>query len=90
VNGHQKKGIWRAITKKMWPLGVHSRQNAQCHKRLEDLRRWAQKITEAQLRLSSQCCLGARRAMTPIMARILAVAYLELAGHLRAAQQPQG
>ncbi|KAJ1127635.1 hypothetical protein NDU88_006031 [Pleurodeles waltl] len=39
---------------------------------------------------ASQRGRGARRTMTPLMFRILAVAYPELDGRLRASQQPQG
>ncbi|KAJ1163001.1 hypothetical protein NDU88_003464 [Pleurodeles waltl] len=39
---------------------------------------------------ASQVGRGAHCTMTPLMFRILAVAYPELDGHLRASQQPQG
>ncbi|KAJ1211087.1 hypothetical protein NDU88_006449 [Pleurodeles waltl] len=45
---------------------------------------------EAQLGMASQRGRGARRTMTPLMFRILAVAYPELDGRLRASQQTQG
>ncbi|KAJ1213112.1 hypothetical protein NDU88_000751 [Pleurodeles waltl] len=40
--------------------------------------------------MASQRGRGARRTLTPLMARILVVAYPELDGHLRASQQSQG
>ncbi|KAJ1212260.1 hypothetical protein NDU88_007567 [Pleurodeles waltl] len=43
----------------------------------------------AQLRMASQRGRGARRTMTPLMFRILAVAYPELDGCLRTSQQTQ-
>ncbi|KAJ1174213.1 hypothetical protein NDU88_006035 [Pleurodeles waltl] len=61
-----------------------------CRKRWEDLRRWARKISEAQLGKSSQCGRGARRALTPLMRMILVVAYPVLDGRLKAAHQSQG
>ncbi|KAJ1173998.1 hypothetical protein NDU88_005822 [Pleurodeles waltl] len=45
---------------------------------------------EAQLGMASQLGRGARRTMTSLMSRVLAVAYPELDGRLRASQQPQG
>ncbi|KAJ1170953.1 hypothetical protein NDU88_002824, partial [Pleurodeles waltl] len=51
-----------------------------CCKRWEDLCRWSKKTAEAQLGLASQRGRGARRTMTPLMYRILAVAYPELDG----------
>ncbi|KAJ1215303.1 hypothetical protein NDU88_002912 [Pleurodeles waltl] len=81
VSAHQKKGIWRAIVKEVRTLGVYHRL---------DLRRWTKKTAEAQLGFASQSGRGARRTMTPLMFRILAVAYPELSGRLRASQQPQG
>ncbi|KAJ1101543.1 hypothetical protein NDU88_006610 [Pleurodeles waltl] len=56
----------------------------------EDLGRWARKIGESQLGKSSQRGRGARRALTPLMQQILAVAYPDLDGSLKAAQQSQG
>ncbi|KAJ1185458.1 hypothetical protein NDU88_002250 [Pleurodeles waltl] len=90
VSAHQKKGIWRAIAKGVRTLGVYHRQSTHCRKRWEDLRRWSKKTGEAQLGMASQYGRGARRTMTPLMYRILAVAYPELDGRLRASQQPQG
>ncbi|KAJ1217625.1 hypothetical protein NDU88_005218 [Pleurodeles waltl] len=85
-----KKGIWRAIAKDVRTLGVYCRWSTHCHKRLEDLRCWARKTAEAQLGMASQRGRGTRRTLTTLMARMLAVAYLELDGRLRASQQPQG
>ncbi|KAJ1163756.1 hypothetical protein NDU88_004209 [Pleurodeles waltl] len=59
-------------------------------KRWEDLRHWARKTCEGQLGKSSQRGKGARRAVTPLMRRILAVAYPDLDGRLKAAKQTQG
>ncbi|KAJ1094124.1 hypothetical protein NDU88_007208 [Pleurodeles waltl] len=61
-----------------------------CRKRWEDIRRCSKKTAEAQLGMASQRGRGARRTMTPLMFRILAVAYPELDGHLRTSQQTQG
>ncbi|KAJ1208057.1 hypothetical protein NDU88_003447 [Pleurodeles waltl] len=80
VSAHQKKGIWRAIAKDIRTLGVYHGRSTHCRKRWEDLRRWSKKTAEAQLGMASQCGRGARRTMTPLMFRILAVAYLELDG----------
>ncbi|KAJ1150623.1 hypothetical protein NDU88_003413 [Pleurodeles waltl] len=90
VSAHQKKGIWRAITKELRTLGVCHRRSTHCRKRWEDLCRWTKKMAEAQLGMVSQRGRGARHTMTPLMYRILAVAYPELDGHLRASKQPQG
>ncbi|KAJ1201557.1 hypothetical protein NDU88_005365 [Pleurodeles waltl] len=49
VSAHQKKGLWRAITKVVRTLGVYARRITHCRKRLEDLRCWAWKTAEAQL-----------------------------------------
>ncbi|KAJ1115114.1 hypothetical protein NDU88_003340, partial [Pleurodeles waltl] len=89
VSAHQRKDIWRAITKDVRTLGVHQRRSTHCRKRWEDIRRWS-KTAEAQLGMASQRGRGARRTMTPLMFRILAVAYPDLDGRLRASQQPQG
>ncbi|KAJ1176165.1 hypothetical protein NDU88_001448 [Pleurodeles waltl] len=90
VSAHQKKAIWRAIAKDIRTLGVYHRRSTHCRKRWEDLCRWSKKMAEAQLGMASQRGRGARRTMTPLMFRILAVAYPELDGRLRASQQPQG
>ncbi|KAJ1204287.1 hypothetical protein NDU88_008068 [Pleurodeles waltl] len=71
-------------------LVVHHRWSTHCRKRWEDICRWSKKTAEAQLGMASQCGRGARRTMTPLMFRILAVVYPELDGRLRASQQPQG
>ncbi|KAJ1183594.1 hypothetical protein NDU88_000411 [Pleurodeles waltl] len=47
-------------------------------------------MVEAQLGMASQRGRGACRTLTSLMARILAVAYPELDGRLRASKQPQG
>ncbi|KAJ1187289.1 hypothetical protein NDU88_004066 [Pleurodeles waltl] len=90
VSAHQKKDIWRAIAKDVRTLGVHHRWSTHCRKRWEDIRRWSKKTAEAQLGMASQRGRGARRTMTPLMFRILAVAYPKLYGRLRASQQTQG
>ncbi|KAJ1202522.1 hypothetical protein NDU88_006321 [Pleurodeles waltl] len=90
VSAHQKKDIWRAIAKEVRTLGVYHRRSTHCQKRWEDIRRWSKKTAEAQLEMDSQRGRGARRTMTPLVFRILAVAYPELDGRLRASQQPQG
>ncbi|KAJ1217186.1 hypothetical protein NDU88_004781 [Pleurodeles waltl] len=90
VSAHQKKGIWRFIAKDVWILGVYHRRNTHCCKRWDNLCRWSKKTAEAQLGMASQRGRGARCTMTPLMFWILAMTYLELDGHLRASQQPQG
>ncbi|KAJ1127201.1 hypothetical protein NDU88_005604 [Pleurodeles waltl] len=89
VSTHQKKGIWRAISKDVRTLGVYGRRSAHCRKR-KDMRPWAWKTAEAQLGMASQQGRGARRTLTPLMACILAVAYPEMDECLGASQQPQG
>ncbi|KAJ1201472.1 hypothetical protein NDU88_005281, partial [Pleurodeles waltl] len=89
VSAHQKD-IWRAIGKEVRTLGIYHRQSTHCRKKWEDIRRWSKKTAEAQLGMASQRGRGARRTMTPLMFRILAVVYPELDGRLRASQQPQG
>ncbi|KAJ1164495.1 hypothetical protein NDU88_004932 [Pleurodeles waltl] len=90
VSAHQKKDIWGAIDKEVRTLEVYHRRSTHCRKRWEDIRSWSKKMAEAQLGMASQRGRGARRTMTPLMFRILAVAYPELDGRLRASQQPQG
>ncbi|KAJ1091383.1 hypothetical protein NDU88_004509 [Pleurodeles waltl] len=90
VSAHQKKDIWSAIAKDVQTLGVYHRRSTDCRKRWEDIRRWSKKTAEAQLGMASQCGRGACHNMTPLMFRILAVAYPELDGRLRASQQTQG
>ncbi|KAJ1129374.1 hypothetical protein NDU88_007745 [Pleurodeles waltl] len=90
VSAHQKKDIWRAIAKDVGTLGVHQRQRTHCRKRCEDIRSWTKKTAEAQVGMASQRGRGAHRTMTPLMFRILAVAYPELEGRMRASQQTQG
>ncbi|KAJ1206959.1 hypothetical protein NDU88_002352 [Pleurodeles waltl] len=90
VSAHKKKGIWRAIAKEVQTLGVYHRRSTHLRKRWEDLCRWSKKTAEAQLRMASQRGRGVRRTMIPLMFRILAMAYPELDGRLRASQQPQG
>ncbi|KAJ1092738.1 hypothetical protein NDU88_005848 [Pleurodeles waltl] len=85
----QKNDIWRAIAKDVRTLGVHQRRGTHGRKRWEDIRRWSKKTSEAQLGMASQHGRGARRTMTPLMFRILAVAYPELDGRLTASQQTQ-
>ncbi|KAJ1207346.1 hypothetical protein NDU88_002737 [Pleurodeles waltl] len=90
VSANQKKDIWRPIAKDVRTLGVHLRRSTHCRKRWEDIRRWSKKTAEAQLGMASQRGRGARRTMTSLMFRILAVAYPELDGRLRASQQTLG
>ncbi|KAJ1144559.1 hypothetical protein NDU88_010857 [Pleurodeles waltl] len=89
VSAHQKRDIWRAIAKEVQTLGTQ-RRGTHCRKRWEDIRRCSKKTAEAQLGMASQRGRGARRTMTPLMFRILAVAYPELDGRLRTSQQTQG
>ncbi|KAJ1138793.1 hypothetical protein NDU88_005174 [Pleurodeles waltl] len=88
VSAHQKRDIWRAIAKEVRTLGAHQRRGTHC--RWEDICRCSKKTAEAQLGMASQRGRGARRIMTPLMFRILAVAYPELDGRLRTSQQTQG
>ncbi|KAJ1105541.1 hypothetical protein NDU88_002946 [Pleurodeles waltl] len=90
VSAHQKRDIWHAIAKDVRTLGAHQRRGTHCRKRWEDIRRCSKKTAEAQLGMASQRGRGAHRNMTPLMFRILAVAYPELDGCLRTSQQTQG
>ncbi|KAJ1173416.1 hypothetical protein NDU88_005251 [Pleurodeles waltl] len=90
VSAHQKRAHWHAIAKEVRTLGVYNRHSTHCRKRWEDLRRCARKISEAQLGKFSKRGRGAHRALTPLMRWILAVAYPDLDGRLKAAQQSQG
>ncbi|KAJ1190302.1 hypothetical protein NDU88_007040 [Pleurodeles waltl] len=90
VSAHKKKDIWCAIAKEVRTLGVYHRRSTHCRKRWEDIRCWSKKTEEAQLGMASQRGRGASHTMTPLMFRILVVAYPELDGRLRASQQQQG
>ncbi|KAJ1163423.1 hypothetical protein NDU88_003881 [Pleurodeles waltl] len=90
VSAHQKIDIWRAIAKDVRALGVHNRRGTHCRKRWEDIRRGSRKTAEALLGMASQRRRGASRQLTPLMSRILAVAYPDLDGRVRTSQQTQG
>ncbi|KAJ1170328.1 hypothetical protein NDU88_002206 [Pleurodeles waltl] len=90
VSAHQKRDIWHAIAKEVRTLGAHQKRGSHCRKRWEDICHCSKKTAEAQLGMASQRGRGARRNMTPLMFRILAVAYPELDGRLRTSQQTQG
>ncbi|KAJ1115389.1 hypothetical protein NDU88_003613 [Pleurodeles waltl] len=90
VSAHQKRDIWHGIAKEVRTLGAHQRRGTHCRKRWEDIRRCSKKTAEAQLGMASQRGRGACRTMTPMMFRILVVAYPELDGRLRTSQQTQG
>ncbi|KAJ1160291.1 hypothetical protein NDU88_000793 [Pleurodeles waltl] len=90
VSAHQKIDIWRAIAKDVRALGVHNRRGTNCRKRWEDIRRGSRKTAEALLGMASQRRRGASRQLTPLMSRILAVAYPDLDGRVRTSQQTQG
>ncbi|KAJ1081763.1 hypothetical protein NDU88_001938 [Pleurodeles waltl] len=90
VSAHQKVDIWRAIAKEVRALGVHIRRGTHCRKKWEDIRRGTRKTAESLLGMASQPRRGASRTLTPLMSRILAVAYPDLDGRLRTSQQTQG
>ncbi|KAJ1079759.1 hypothetical protein NDU88_000013 [Pleurodeles waltl] len=90
VSAHLKVAIWRAIAKDVRTLGVHNRRGTHCQKRWEDIRCWSRKTAEAQLGMASQRGRGASRTLTPLMSRILPVAYPDLDGRVRTSQQTQG
>ncbi|KAJ1211799.1 hypothetical protein NDU88_007147, partial [Pleurodeles waltl] len=90
VRAQEKIGIWRAIAKEVRTLGVHHRRGTHCRKRWEDIRRGTKKTAESLLGMASQRRRGACNQLTPLMFRILAVAYPDLDGRVRAAQQTQG
>ncbi|KAJ1177452.1 hypothetical protein NDU88_002707 [Pleurodeles waltl] len=90
VSAHQKIDIWRAIAKDVRTLGVHNRRGTHCRKRWEDIRRGSRKTAVALLGMASQRRRGGTRQLTPLMSRILAVAYPDLDGHVRTSQQTQG
>ncbi|KAJ1106120.1 hypothetical protein NDU88_003523, partial [Pleurodeles waltl] len=52
VSTQQKRAHWHAIAKEVRTPGVYNWRSTHCHKRWEDLRRWARKI---KLGKSSQC-----------------------------------
>ncbi|KAJ1216816.1 hypothetical protein NDU88_004415 [Pleurodeles waltl] len=89
VSAHQKVVISRAIAKDVRTLGVHNRRGTHCRKRWEDIRRGSRKTAEALLGMASQRRRGVSRQLTPLMSRILAVAYPNLDGHVRTSQQTQ-
>ncbi|KAJ1179887.1 hypothetical protein NDU88_005118 [Pleurodeles waltl] len=82
-----EKGYW---AKDIQTLGVFDRRSTPCHKQCGDLRCWARKTAKAQLGMASQRGRGVHRTLTALMFRILAVAYPELDGRLKASLQPQG
>ncbi|KAJ1179563.1 hypothetical protein NDU88_004797 [Pleurodeles waltl] len=90
VSAHQKIDIWRAIAKDVRTLGVHNRRGTHCRKRWEDIRRGSRKTAEALLGMASLRRRGGSRQLTPLMSRILAVAYPDLDGRVRTSQQTQG
>ncbi|KAJ1198751.1 hypothetical protein NDU88_002590 [Pleurodeles waltl] len=90
LSAHQKVAIWRAIAKDVRTLGVHNRRGTHCRKRWEDIRRGSRKTAEALLGMASQRRRGTIRQLTPLMSRILAVAYPDLDGRVRTSQQTQG
>ncbi|KAJ1205439.1 hypothetical protein NDU88_000874 [Pleurodeles waltl] len=90
VSAHQKIDIWRAIAKEVRNLGVHNRRGTHCRKRWEDIRRGTRKTAESLLGMASQPRRGASRTLTPLMSRILAVAYPDLDGRVTTSQQTQG
>ncbi|KAJ1105967.1 hypothetical protein NDU88_003370 [Pleurodeles waltl] len=90
VSAHQKIDIWRAIAKDVRTLGVHNRRGTHCRKRWEDIRRGSRKTAEALLGMASQRRRGASRTLTPLLSRILAVAYTDLDGRMRTSQQTHG
>ncbi|KAJ1174073.1 hypothetical protein NDU88_005896, partial [Pleurodeles waltl] len=90
VSAHQKVDIWRASAKEVRALGVHNRRGTHCRKRWEDIRRGNRKTAESLLGMASQPRRGASRTLTPLMSRILVVAYPDLDGRVRTSQQTQG
>ncbi|KAJ1190368.1 hypothetical protein NDU88_007106 [Pleurodeles waltl] len=90
VSAHQKVDIWRAIAKEVRNLGVHNRRGTHYRKRWEDIRRGTRKTAESLLGMASQPRRGASCTLTPLMSRILAVAYPDLDGRVRTSQQTQG
>ncbi|KAJ1109668.1 hypothetical protein NDU88_007028 [Pleurodeles waltl] len=90
VSAHQKVDIWRPIAKDVRALGVHNRRGTHCRKRWEDICRGTRKTAESLLGMASQRRRGASRTLTPLMSRILAVAYPDLDGRVRTSRQTQG
>ncbi|KAJ1217460.1 hypothetical protein NDU88_005054 [Pleurodeles waltl] len=80
----------RAIAKEVRALGVYTRRGTHCRKRWEDIRCGTRKTAESLLGMASRPRRGASRTLTPLMSRILAVAYPDLDGRLRTSQQTQG
>ncbi|XP_078542312.1 uncharacterized protein LOC144828051 [Lissotriton helveticus] len=84
---HQRKAVWRAIAAKVRALGVSNRRHTHCHKRWDDISRLAKQVAEMKLGMVPRTGRVARRTMTPLMARILAVTYPDLDARLKGLQQ---
>ncbi|XP_078518853.1 uncharacterized protein LOC144784028 [Lissotriton helveticus] len=84
---HQRKAVWRAIAAKVRALGVSNRRHTHCHKRWDDISRLAKQVAEMNLGMVPRTGRVARRTMTPLMARILAVTYPDLDARLKGLQQ---
>lgn len=91
VDAQAKMRLWKAIARKIpVPEGERRRHRMACRKRWEDLRRWSRKLGLAKLGESSLTGRGSGRTLTPLLERVLAVAYPDLAVRLGLTQQPPG
>lgn len=89
VKPHDKVKIWRAIARSVRMKGVYERSSLNCRKRWEDLRRWTRLTCIHLLGKSTEQKKRVRRTMTPMMRRILAVAYPDLAEQLQAKEKQE-
>lgn len=89
VKSHAKVKIWRAIARSVRTKGVYERNSRHCRKRWEDLRRWTRLTCVHLLGRSTEQKKKVSRTMTPMMRRILAVAYPDLAEQLQAKEKEE-
>ncbi|XP_078496900.1 uncharacterized protein LOC144752966 [Lissotriton helveticus] len=87
---HQCNAVWRAIARKVQALGVFNRQHTHCHKRWDDICRMSKNVAEMTLGLLPWTSRLARRSMTPLIDRILAVTQPELDASSKEHQQQTG
>ncbi|KAJ1212797.1 hypothetical protein NDU88_000441 [Pleurodeles waltl] len=66
VSAHQKRDIWRAISKEVRTLGAHQRRGTHYRKRWEDIRRCSKKTAEAQLGMASNSRRSASAKKPPV------------------------
>ncbi|KAJ1147749.1 hypothetical protein NDU88_000608 [Pleurodeles waltl] len=89
VKAHAKVKIWQAIARSVRTKGVYERSSRHCRKRWEDLRRWTRLTCVNLLGKSTEQKKRVRRTMTPMMRKILEVAYPDLAEQLQAKEKQE-